>query len=95
VHAHFLPSCYAEALKRRGLARLDGGIPVPAWSANAALALMDRHEIATAMISLSSPSTHFLPLAEKPALCRAVNLAGHALMVSGGLLPPMIRQGKN
>ena len=80
VHAHFLPQCYTEALARRGLTRLDGGMPIPAWTADAALATMDKLEIETAIISLSSPSTHFLPVNEKPDLCRAVNHAGHQLV---------------
>jgi len=80
VHAHFLPACYTDALAQRGISRLDGGMPIPAWSAEAALATMDKNEIETAMISLSSPSTHFLPVSEKPALCRLVNQAGHGLV---------------
>ncbi len=80
VHAHFIPPCYADALAAHGMTTLDGGFPVPAWSEDAALAAMDRLDIATAMISLSSPSTHFLPTPEKPGLCRQVNLAGQALM---------------
>lgn len=82
VHAHFLPQCYTDALAQRGITRLDGGMPIPAWSADAALAMMDRNEIETSMISLSSPSTHFLPIEEKLPLVRAVNHAGHALTVS-------------
>lgn len=77
VHAHFLPTCYTEALSRAGLTRLDGGMPIPAWSIEAALGTMDRHEIATAMLSVSSPGPHFLPAAERPSLCRAVNQAGY------------------
>lgn len=79
VHAHFLPDFYVEALGRAGLRTVDGGMPVPAWSETAALEVMDRQGVATAMISLSSPSTHFLPLAERPRLVRAVNEAGHGL----------------
>lgn len=79
VHAHFLPEVYTEALARHGHATVDGGIPLPPWSKDLALATMDKLEIETAMISLSSPSTHFLPVEAKPALCRAVNRAGHAL----------------
>ncbi len=82
VHAHFLPECYVAALAKAGLKTLDGGFPVPAWSAQAALDMMDRQKIDTAMISLSSPSTHFLPLAEKPPLVRDVNRAGHELVRS-------------
>jgi 6-methylsalicylate decarboxylase len=80
VHAHFLPEVYAEALSRAGLRTLDGGFPVPAWSASAAIEMMDRQHIATAMISLSSPSAHFLAPAERPQLLRQVNEAGAALV---------------
>ncbi|HEY4345585.1 MAG TPA: amidohydrolase family protein [Parvibaculum sp.] len=80
VHAHFLPPCYADALARAGMTTLDGGFPVPAWSAEAALGMMDRQGIASAVISLSSPSTHFLPDDKKGALCREVNEAGANLV---------------
>src|ERR1700710_912438 len=45
VHAHFLPECYTQALKKAGLTTLDGGFPVPAWSAQAALETMARQNI--------------------------------------------------
>lgn len=80
VHQHFLPDFYCAALAKAGLTLLDGGMPIPAWSAEAALQVMDRQKIDTAILSLSSPSTHFLPLAEKPKLCRQINEAGRALM---------------
>ncbi len=79
VHAHFLPGFYCEALAKAGLTTLDGGMPVPAWSEVAHLETMDRLEIATAMLSVSSPSTHFLPEAERPAMCRAINDEGARL----------------
>ena len=59
---------------------LDGGFPIPAWSETAALQMMDRQQIDTAMVSLSSPSTHFLPPAQKPGLCREINEAGRNLL---------------
>ena len=37
VHAHFLPEVYAQALAQAGLTTLDGGFPVPKWSAGAAI----------------------------------------------------------
>jgi predicted TIM-barrel fold metal-dependent hydrolase len=80
VHAHFLPETYARALARAGLSTLDGGFPVPKWSAAAALEMMDRQEIGTAIVSLSSPSAHFLSPAERPALVAAVNDAGAELV---------------
>jgi predicted TIM-barrel fold metal-dependent hydrolase len=82
VHAHFLPECYLRALRNAGLKTLDGGFPIPAWSAEAALEMMGRQKIETAMISLSSPSTHFLPVEEKPRLVREVNDAGSTLVRS-------------
>lgn len=81
VHAHFLPEVYASALAKHGLTKLDGGMPIPVWNSALALTTMDKLEIETAIISLSSPSTHFLPVQEKPDLARQVNLAGHALTV--------------
>lgn len=80
VHQHFLPAVYVEALAKAGLRTLDGGMPVPAWSAEAAIQMMDRQQIETAMISLSSPSTHFLESATRPGLVREINAAGVALM---------------
>ena len=80
VHAHFLPECYLQALNKAGLKTLDGGFPIPSWSEDAALEMMGRHNIDTAMISLSSPSTHFLPVEEKVGLVRDVNDAGSALV---------------
>jgi len=80
VHAHFLPEVYTQALSRAGLTTLDGGFPVPKWSAAAAIAMMDGQQIATAIVSLSSPSAHFLPPAERPKLVAEVNDAGAELM---------------
>lgn len=81
VHQHFLPDFYAEALAKAGLETVDGGMPIPVWSVTAALEMMDRQQIATGMISLSSPSTHFLAPAKRGALVRQVNEAG-ALLVA-------------
>lgn len=82
VHAHFLPDFYVEALGRAGLKTVDGGMPVPTWSEEAALEVMDRQGIATAIVSLSSPSTHFLPEGERRALSRRINEAGRDLMAA-------------
>ena len=65
---------------KAGLNTLDGGFPIPKWSADAAIGVMDRQDVATAIVSLSSPSAHFLPQAERPVLVRGVNDAGAELM---------------
>lgn len=79
VHAHFLPEVYLDALRRAGLDTLDGGMPIPAWSETAALEMMDRQGVETALISLSSPSAQFLPLDRQAGLVREVNDAGAEL----------------
>jgi predicted TIM-barrel fold metal-dependent hydrolase len=76
VHAHFLPPVYREALKDAGLTTLDGGMPVPDWSPERALAIMDEVGIAGALLSVSSPHVSFADPAKAAALCRAINDAG-------------------
>ncbi len=73
VHAHFLPPVYLEALKTAGLKTLDGGIPVPDWSPERALASMDEIGVTGALLSISSPHVAFLEPAQAVALCRSVN----------------------
>lgn len=80
VHAHFLPPCYTDALAKAGMTTLDGGFPVPQWSAEAALQMMDAQGIGHAMVSLSSPATHFVSDEAKLGLVREVNAEGAALM---------------
>ena len=43
-----------------GLTSLDGGFPVPEWSAEAAVKVMDQNGIDVMMLSVSSPSVAFL-----------------------------------
>ena len=45
VHHHIVPPAYARWLRGEGLAA--GGLPIPDWSAEASLALMDVRGIAT------------------------------------------------
>ena len=73
VHAHFLPPVYREALRDAGLKTLDGGIPVPDWSPEKALAVMDEVGIAGALLSVSSPHVSFVEPAKAVGLCRAIN----------------------
>jgi predicted TIM-barrel fold metal-dependent hydrolase len=58
VHAHHLPAEYRAAILREGI-ETDGNPNVPEWSVDAALAFMDRHGIATSMLSISSPGVHW------------------------------------
>ena len=59
VHIHFLPDYYREALAAAGHSRPDGMPKIPEWSEANALKTMDRLNIGTAMLSVSSPGVHF------------------------------------
>ncbi|WP_149037421.1 amidohydrolase family protein [Hirschia baltica] len=76
VHAHFLPPIYKEVLARAGLTALDGGMPIPEWSEEAALGVMDSAGISGALLSVSSPFLTFLSSSEEKKVCRQVNIAG-------------------
>ncbi len=73
THAHYIPTRYRAALSDAGLATVDGGIPLPPWSATDHVAMMDRHGIAVSVLSLSSPGVQFLKGRPAAKLARAVN----------------------
>jgi predicted TIM-barrel fold metal-dependent hydrolase len=73
VHAHFVPDFYREALAAAGLSRPDGIKAVPPWSAEEALATMDRLEVTRSYVSISSPGVHFGDDAAAAALARRCN----------------------
>ena len=72
VHQHILPPAYAAALADAGLASA-GGVPLPQWSADAAIAMMDRQGIAAAITSISTPGVHFGDAAFARRLARTCN----------------------
>jgi 6-methylsalicylate decarboxylase len=79
VHAHYLPPVYREALRSAGLTLLDGGVPVPNWSPEAALTIMDNVGVGGALLSVSSPFIAPFAGGEAVTLCRAVNDYGAGL----------------
>jgi predicted TIM-barrel fold metal-dependent hydrolase len=64
VHQHIIPAPYASWLRAQGI-DAAGGRALPGWSVESALALMDARDIATAVLSLSTPGVHLDP--SKPA----------------------------
>ena len=76
VHQHVVPPAYAAWLRAKGL-HDAGGREIPAWSAEDALAVMDAHDVATAILSVSTPGVRVDPsergAAEARAMARAVN----------------------
>ena len=72
VHFHYLSPEYREKMIDAGGAWPDG-FPAPHWSAEGALAMMDKMGIATGMLSVSSPGVHFGNDANARILARSVN----------------------
>jgi len=72
VHAHYLAPAYVEALRAHER-WLIGGIPVPEWTPELALAFMDRFGIARQVLSVSDPGVEFVAAGERAALARACN----------------------
>lgn len=71
VHQHLLPPAYRKLMDRHEMTA--GGWPTPGWDAQSALAMMDRRSIATGILSISSPGTHFGDDTESRAITRTVN----------------------
>ncbi len=72
VHHHVLPPALLEALARHGVTDMAGG-PVPRWSAQESLDVMDLHGIGTAITSVSAPGVRFADEAAARSLARACN----------------------
>jgi 6-methylsalicylate decarboxylase len=71
THHHVVPPDYAAWLRRKGMAA--GGLPIPDWTPEAALALMDERGVETAILSVSTPGVHLGDDAEARARARDVN----------------------
>jgi predicted TIM-barrel fold metal-dependent hydrolase len=71
THHHVVPPDYAAWLRSRGIAA--GGLPIPDWSVEAALALMDERGVESAILSVSAPGVHLGDDTEARALARDVN----------------------
>jgi predicted TIM-barrel fold metal-dependent hydrolase len=80
MHAHFIPDFYRAAASAAGHDHPDGMPAIPAWNAGAALATMDRLDISTALLSLSSPGVHFGDDTAARKLARNVNRFGAGLV---------------
>ena len=72
VHQHVIPPAYAAWLGDHGV-DAAGGRALPEWSPDLALEFMDRHGIATGILSISTPGVHFGDDAEARTLAREVN----------------------
>lgn len=87
VHAHIVPHFYIEAMIRQGLVDRRGrpiadGFPVPAWSLEDTLRVMDAHNISASVLSITSPGVSFVPLDERWSLARRLNEELAAIVAS-------------
>lgn len=73
THHHLIPPAYRNALRAAGIDEA-GGRALPQWSADASLQTMAQLGIATAILSVSTPGTTFLPdPPDAAALARDLN----------------------
>ena len=70
VHQHLLPPADVAWLRAHGIADA-GGRELPSWSAAEALAVMERHDVATAILSVSYPGVSLPDRHEAVAAVRA------------------------
>jgi len=71
THHHIVPPAYREWLAGKGVDA--GGLPIPAWSADADLEVMDANNIQTAILSVSTPGVEPGELREARRMAREVN----------------------
>lgn len=72
VHHHIVPQKYVSALKEIGIEAAHGA-GFPKWSSQMALDVMDKHGIAAAISSISSPGVYFGEVAFASNLARQCN----------------------
>jgi predicted TIM-barrel fold metal-dependent hydrolase len=93
IHAHFLTKRYLDAMRAAGITDVDG-FPLPDWSEDGALALMDQWGIQTQILSISAPGIDFVSGEAARTLARDINeelaaiVARHPARFGGfGILP--------
>jgi predicted TIM-barrel fold metal-dependent hydrolase len=73
THHHMIPPDYRKMLRRAGIDEA-GGRALPDWSPEGSLQTMAELDVATAIMSVSTPGTTFLPaVADAAALARDLN----------------------
>ncbi|MCS9524075.1 amidohydrolase family protein [Pseudomonas aeruginosa] len=79
VHQHLLPPFYVEALRRQGMERM-AGVPLPQWTAERSLALLDAQGMQAAILSLPAPAASFGEPTAATELARRCNEYAAELM---------------
>ncbi|SCK17011.1 Predicted metal-dependent hydrolase, TIM-barrel fold [Variovorax sp. HW608] len=71
THQHIVPPAYAAWLDQQGVTA--GGLPIPKWSAEGALDLMESARIETGILSVSTPGVHLGDDGAARSMARLVN----------------------
>ncbi|MJZ42529.1 amidohydrolase [Salmonella enterica subsp. enterica] len=71
THQHIVPPFYRTWLQKNGIDA--GGLPVPEWSVEGAISLMDDNDIRKGFLSVSTPGVHLGDNAEARTKAREVN----------------------
>lgn len=58
VHHHLIPPAFVEMMRRKGIEQVAGA-PLPGWTPEKSIRVMDANGIQTAITSLSAPGVHF------------------------------------
>lgn len=72
LHHHVVPPAFSQAMERHGLSKVAGA-PLPAWTPQGSIGVMDLYGIETTITSLSAPGVYFGDLGEACDLARACN----------------------
>ena len=72
VHHHLIPPAFTRAMDQRGLTEV-ASTPLPIWTVEQSIDVMDRNDIAVALTSLSAPGVHFDSKPDAISLARACN----------------------
>lgn len=78
THHHLVPPAYAAWLKARGIDA--GGLPIPDWSEEGTLDMLEAAGIQTGILSVSTPGVHLGDDAEARDKAREVNEFASALV---------------
>ncbi|MBI1684119.1 amidohydrolase family protein [Caulobacter hibisci] len=72
VHHHIVPPAFLAAMERHGVKEVAGA-PLPHWTPEKSLDVMNLYGVQTALVSLSAPGVYFGDLPEAKSLSRACN----------------------
>ncbi|MFT4261913.1 MAG: amidohydrolase family protein [Nocardioides sp.] len=85
VHCHHIPDFYRLALSEHGIVTA-GGIPIPVWTPEYAVAFMTEYGIQSQVVSISEPGVYFLPTeTERRDLAQRINDYTKDALIDGSL----------